>query len=130
MKLTDTQLQQAKVLAESDPIVKALLDHYNFVTGSQVYDSYVARLLVLQKWNEDLITNPISIISDKKVKKSEEKDEVDKKDKEVDRILKFMEKQPDLIEGTESMRAKLLPHEQEALIKEKRLANSPDLAFG
>jgi len=129
MKLTPDQLADAADLAKKNPIVKALLEHYNFVTQSQVYESLVARLVTLQQWNADLSANPVSILSSKKAK-SEDLEDVAKKDKEVDRILKFMEKQPDLIAGTAALRAKLLPQEEEALLRNKDLQKTPDLAFG
>lgn len=119
------------------PEVNELLEFYKFVTEDQEYESYVARVITLNKWNEDLIECPISIIStqsgqltvsDDGVKKDIEKEEA-KRDKEVDRVLKFLEKQPDLLDGTREMRASLTKQSLEDLKKDKRLKQSKDLAM-
>ena len=119
------------------PEVNELLEFYNFVTEDQEYESYVARVITLNKWNEDLIESPISIIStqsgqltvsDDGVKKDIEKEEA-KRDKEVDRVLKFLEKQPALLDGTREMRASLTKQSLEDLKKDKRLKQSKDLAM-
>lgn len=119
------------------PEVNELLEFYKFVTEDQEYESYVARVITLNKWNEDLIESPISIIStqsgqltvsDDGVKKDIEKEEA-KRDKEVDRVLKFLEKQPDLLDGTREMRASLTKQSLEDLKKDKRLKQSKDLAM-
>lgn len=119
------------------PEVNELLEFYNFVTEDQEYESYVARVITLNKWNEDLIESPISIIStqsgqltvsDDGVKKDIEKEEA-KRDKEVDRVLKFLEKQPALLDGTREMRASLTKESLEDLKKDKRLKQSKDLAM-
>ena len=135
MRINDKTLE--KLRAMNVPEVNELLEFYNFVTEDQEYESYVARVITLNKWNEDLIESPISIIStqsgqltvsDDGVKKDVEKEEA-KRDKEVDRVLKFLEKQPALLDGTREMRASLTKESLEDLKKDKRLKQSKDLAM-
>lgn len=135
MRINEKTLE--KLRAMNVPEVNELLEFYNFVTEDQEYESYVARVITLNKWNEDLIESPISIIStqsgqltvsDDGVKKDIEKEEA-KRDKEVDRVLKFLEKQPDLLDGTREMRASLTKQSLEDLKKDKRLKQSKDLAM-
>lgn len=135
MRINDKTLE--KLRAMNVPEVNELLEFYNFVTEDQEYESYVARVITLNKWNEDLIESPISIIStqsgqltvsDDGVKKDIEKEEA-KRDKEVDRVLKFLEKQPALLDGTREMRASLTKESLEDLKKDKRLKQSKDLAM-
>lgn len=131
MKLTESTLAKAREL--NDPAVNDLLQFYEFVVNNQVYESYVARVITLDKFNQSLIENPVSIISIKQLAVTD--DGVDEKeelrlDKEVDRVLKFLEKQPILLTGTEAIRARLTSDELEATNKDKRLdANSEDRAF-
>lgn len=128
-----------KLRGMNDPDVNELLEFYKFITEDQEYESYVARVVTLNKWNEDLSGSPISIIttqvggltvSDDGVKKDKdiEKEEA-KRDKEVDRVLKFLEKQPALLDGTREMRASLTKQNLEDLKKDKRLKTSKDLAM-
>lgn len=128
MKLTESTLAKAREL--NDPAVNDLLQFYEFVVNNQVYESYVARMVTLNKWNEDLSENPVSIISTRKLTVADsgidEKVET-KLDKEVDRVLKFLEKQPDLIKGTDELRAILIPSEKDKLKSEKRLSSSKDI---
>lgn len=135
MRINEKTLE--KLRAMNVPEVNELLEFYNFVTEDQEYESYVARVITLNKWNEDLIESPISIIStqsgqltvsDDGVKKDIEKEEA-KRDKEVDRVLKFLEKQPALLDGTREMRASLTKQSLEDLKKDKRLKQSKDLAM-
>lgn len=112
MKVSEATLNTARSL--KNPAVEELLKFYNFVTSNQVYESFVARVITLEKWNGELIENPVSILS---AKAGEEAN----KDKEVDRILKFMEKQPDLIQGTEELRSKLTGSDNDKLKTDKRI---------
>ena len=124
MKPTEQQLSRATELATQHPSVKSLLEFYEFVTGNPVYESYVARMVTLNQWNENLSENPVDIISVQSISVSDQgldEKEVAKKDKEVDRVLKYMEKQPTLLIGTDEIRSMLLPHEQEKLKTDKRL---------
>lgn len=129
MKIDGKVLAAARV--SKDPVVERLLEFYEFVTGNSHYESYVAREVTLQRWNNDLIAQPVSIltsgtntvtsIDEDGINEKEIAKEEAKKDKEVDRVLKFLEKQPTLLEGTEAIRVKLTGTEQEKLTKESRL---------
>jgi len=131
MKISDTVLKRVEKL--DDPDVRELLKFYEFVVNNQVYESYIARVITLDKFNQSLIENPVSIISVKQLAVTDdgvnEKEEL-RLDKEVDRVLKFLEKQPILLTGTEAIRARLTSDELEATNMDKRLdANSEDRAF-
>ena len=131
MKISESVLTTLRNL--NDPAVNELLGFYEFVVNNQAYESYIARVVTLDKFNQNLIENPVSIISVKQLTVTD--DGVDEKeelrlDKQVDRVLKFLEKQPILLSGTEAIRARLTSDELEATNKDKRLdANSEDRAF-
>lgn len=122
MRLSQSTLTEAA--KSTDPVVKELLEFYQYVIKNPVYESYVARMITLNQWNEDLISTPVSIISTNQTVVTDDgidEKEIAKKDKEVDRVLKFLEKQPDLLKGTDQIRQMLTPEEQVVVKKDKRL---------
>lgn len=137
MRISNSVLAAAAAL--NSPEVQELIEFYKFITEDQEYESYVARVVTLNKWNEDLIANRVSIISDASAvsvvstKKGDKELDISKeeakRDKEVDRVLKFLEKQPDLLEGTRKMRLQLTKESEELLKTDKRLKSSQDLAM-
>lgn len=130
MKPTQATISAATKLSESHPCVKELLEFYEFVIKSPVYESYVARMITLNQWNEDLIGTPVSIISTNQTVVTDDgidEKEIVKKDKEVDRVLKFLEKQPDLLKGTDQIRLMLTPDQASAILSDSRILKSRDL---
>lgn len=128
MRLSQPTLTEAA--KSTDPCVKELLDFYEFVIKNPVYESYVARMITLNQWNEDLIGTPVSIISTNQTVVTDDgidEKEIVKKDKEVDRVLKFLEKQPDLLKGTDQIRQMLTPDQASAILSDSRILKSRDL---
>lgn len=125
MRLTDEQRDALQGQAKTDKAVKALLDWYDYVVNNSAYESYVARKVTLDHWNADLINFKPSLFS----KDDDDEDKAKARDKEVDRVLKYLEKQTDLYEQTEGLLTKLTGDEQEALNKDTRLRQSQDRAF-
>lgn len=123
MKLKDSTIKELDKLSKTNPHVKDLLDFYTFVSTNPVYESYVARMVTMNKWNEELIKNPVSILTSKTNLE-------DKTDKEVERVKKYFLEQPQYLKGTTEIRAMLTPDEQDSVNKDKRIKASPDLAFG
>jgi len=62
MKLKDKTLSALRALAQNNEDVAELMKFYDFVTSNQVYESYVARKITLDRWNEDLIKHPVALI--------------------------------------------------------------------
>ena len=118
---------------KKDKDVTALVEWYDFITSDPSYESIVARLVTLNTWNSDLITNPVSILSTQTVASVGEdginEKAVNKQDKEIDRVLKFLEKQPMLLQGLDEMRKKLSPDENEKVNRDKRIKEGQDRAF-
>lgn len=128
MRLSQSTLTEAA--KSTDPVVKELLEFYEFVIKNPVYESYVARMITLNQWNEDLIGTPVSIISTNQTVVTDDgidEKEIVKKDKEVDRVLKFLEKQPDLLKGTDQIRQMLTPDQASAILSDSRILKSRDL---
>jgi hypothetical protein len=113
MRLTDAQLATAKLLAESDPVVKALLDHYNYVTASQVYESYIMRKAYIESWNKELLEKKINIINTGK--------DADVHDKAVERAVKWFDGQLSFLKDTEAMLSMMTPEERTNAINDPRL---------
>lgn len=117
-----------------DPDVKKLLEFYEFITTDRSYESVVARIITLNKWNADLINNPVSLLTSGSQLSVGEEGVVDekmeaKKDKEIDRVLKFIEKQPVILEGLEAMQNKWTSEEIVNVNNDKRIKESEDRAF-
>ena len=117
-----------------DEDVKKLVEFYEFVTTDRSYESVVARIITLNKWNSDLINNPVSLLtSASQLTVGEEgvvnEKEEAKKDKEIDRVLKFIEKQPVILEGLEAMQNKWTADEVASVNNDKRIKESEDRAF-
>lgn len=132
MRIEDKTLERLK--ASTDEDVKKLLEFYEFVTTDRTYESVVARIITLNKWNDDLISYPVSILTSSSQLTVCEEGVVDekqeaKKDKEIDRVLKYMEKQPMLLEGLAKMQELWSADEVENLNKDKRIKASEDRAF-
>lgn len=122
-------------LSESkDEDVKKLVEFYEFITTDRSYESVVARIITLNKWNSDLINNPVSLLtsaSQLSIGKEgvvDEKEEA-KKDKEIDRVLKFIERQPVILDGLEAMQNKWTAEEVANVNNDKRIKESEDRAF-
>lgn len=124
MKIDESLLTQARVAAESDPVVKALLDHYVFVTENPAYKSYIVRRKVMDQWNKDLMDHEISILNPK----GADGRSLEKRDKEIERIQKFLDNQLDTVRDTEALRKML--NEEETVKADKALTSGPDRAFG
>jgi hypothetical protein len=131
------RIEQAVInrLSESkDEDVKKLVEFYEFITADRSYESVVARIITLNKWNNDLINNPVSLLTSAsqltigKEGVVDEKEEA-KKDKEIDRVLKFIEKQPIILEGLEAMQNKWTAEEVANVNNDKRIKDSEDRAF-
>ena len=117
-----------------DENVKKLVEFYDFITTDRSYESVVARIITLNKWNNDLINNPVSLLtSASQLSVGEEgvvnEKEEAKKDKEIDRVLKFIEKQPIILEGLEAMQNKWTAEEVANVNNDKRIKESEDRAF-
>jgi hypothetical protein len=125
MRLSEDQHKHLSELAGKDKAVKALLDWYGYVVNNSAYESYVARKITLDHWNADLINFKPSLFS----KDDDDEEKAKARDKEVDRVLKYLEKQTDLYEQSEGLLTKLTGDEQEALNKDTRLRQSTDRAF-
>lgn len=122
MRLTDQEIKQAKAI--KDPAVKKLLAFYEFVTASEVFDSYVTRMTVLRRWNKELEeATELRLIN----RKGDDSDN-DLHDKAVDRCLKYLIDQPSYVEGSRKMFAMMTNQEQDQA--NKKLSDSKDLAFG
>lgn len=136
MRINEADIKHLRT--NTDEGVKLLLDFYDFVTKDQDYESYVARVVTIDTWNNNLISAKVPIVSfvsteisidNEGISEKEIAKEEAKRDKEVDRVLKFLEKQPILLDGTREIRARLTGDDLEQLKKDKRLSVSKDLAF-
>lgn len=125
MKLTEEHLAHLEVLAKTDKAIAAILSWRESIINHSAYESYVARKVTLDHWNADLINFKPSLFS----KDDDDEEKAKARDKEVDRVLKYLEKQTDLYEQTEGLLTKLTGDEQEALNKDTRLRQSADRAF-
>ncbi len=125
MRISEDQHKHLSNLAGKDKAVKSLLEWYDYVVNNSAYESYVARKVTLDHWNADLINFKPSLFS----KDDDDEEKAKARDKEVDRVLKYLEKQTDLYEQTEGLLTKLNGEEQEALNKDSRLRQSTDRAF-
>lgn len=123
MKIEDEIIRMAKERAVSDHVISALLDHYEFVTSNPAYESYIVRRKVLDGWNKDLIENDISILNPK----GSDGKSIEKRDKEIERIQRYLDNQIETVRDTESLRKML--NDQEVESAEKVIASGPDRAF-
>lgn len=123
--MTLSEEQIGRLQKSKDEDVKALLDFYLMVKINPAFDSYIARVNTLRAWNDDLTKQRVSIITSSK--KEEEQGRVDK---ETDRVLKYLEKQPELVKGTEELWKKLSPEEKEEVTnRDKRIIEGEDRPF-
>lgn len=131
MRIDPALLEEARVQATHVPLIKKLLEFYDYVTENSIYETYVARMVTLNKWNEDLIKGKISIITPESLIDDEKSAEEDakKRDKDVDRVLKFLEKQVLLIEDTEKLRNMLSPDIRDNISTDKRLNTIKPIAL-
>ena len=118
-------MEELLELSKTNKAVKALLTWHDSIVSNSAYEGYVARKATLRKWDADLLNFPVSLFS----KDDDDEEKAKARDKEVDRVLKYLEKQPDLYEQTEGFLTKLTGDEQEALNKDSRLRESQDRAF-
>jgi hypothetical protein len=125
MKLTEEHLAHLEVLAKTDKAIAAILSWRNSIINHSAYESYVSRKVTLDHWNADLINFKPSLFS----KDDDDEEKAKARDKEVDRVLKYLEKQTDLYEQSEALLTKLTGEELEALNKDTRLRSSSDRAF-
>lgn len=117
-----------------DEDVKKLLEFHEFITTDRSYESVVAMIITLNKFNEDLIENPVSILTSTSKLSIDTDGELDekqeaKKDKEIDRVLKYLEKLPMLLAGLTKLQEMWTNEEIENLNKDKRIKASEDRAF-
>lgn len=124
MKVTQQDLDAAIKLSKDHPCVSVLLEHYKFITSNPVYEGYVARRITLDKWNEDLIKNPVPLI----VKKQSATDQ-EQTDKDVERVQRYLKDQLALSDATQAFLERLSPEEQAAINQDKRLKESVDRPF-
>ena len=127
MLINDKTIEQLRSM--NNPDVNELLEFYKFITEDQEYESYVARVVTLNKFNDDLIRYPVGLNGTSNPSSGDAGNDESNKDKLVDRTLKFLEKQPALLDGTREMRASLTKQNLEDLKKDKRLKTSKDLAM-
>ncbi len=136
MRINEADIKHLRT--STDEGIKLLLDFYDFVSKDQDYESYVARVVTIDTWNDNLIKAKVPIVSFQSVEFSIDSEGISekeiakeeaKRDKEVDRVLKFLEKQPILLDGTREIRARLTGDDMKKLKTDKRLAESKDLAF-
>lgn len=132
MKLDSNEIEHLR--QSNDPGIVALLAFYDEIYGSPLYEAYVARLNILNRWSKNLIDFPVDIVTTDPEPKQGEKIETflareTKKNQDVDRTVKFFQIQPALLDGTEAMRAKLTEQEQEKLKTDKRIKPSKDLVL-
>ena len=127
MRIEPDILEDARALADNHPTIKKLLAFYDFVTENSIYETYVARMVTLNKWNEDLIKGKISIITPESLIDDEKSAEEDakKRDKDVDRVMKYLSMQLELLKDTEAIRVKLSGDEIVKATKDKRLEIKP-----
>ena len=127
MRIDADVLEDARALSDSHPTIKKLLAFYDFVTENSIYETYVARMVTLNKWNEDLIKGKISIITPESLIDDEKSAEEDakKRDKDVDRVMKYLSMQLELLKDTEAIRVKLSGDEIVKATKDKRLEIKP-----
>ena len=125
MRLTEEQYGHLGALAKDDKAIKTLLDWYDSVVNNSAYESYVARKVTLDHWNADLINFKPSLFS----KDDDDEEKAKARDKEVDRVLKYLEKQTILYDQTEELKSKLTGEEQEAINRDARIKESSDRAF-
>jgi len=121
MTLPDTTIKALKLLAATSDEVKQIMGFYDFITSSDVYESYVTRKLYLTNWNKEL--------NDKKVDLINTKEDAAVHDKAVDRVRNFFNDQKDFITDTMAIYQMLSPEQQEAVKEDKRLQKSKDLAL-
>jgi hypothetical protein len=132
MRIEEKVLDELR--ASSDENLKPLLEFYDFVTTDRTYESVVAMIITLNKFNEDLIENPVSILTSTSMLTVDSEGELDekqevKKDKEIDRVLKYLEKLPMLLAGLAKLQEMWTNEEIENLNKDKRIKASEDRAF-
>jgi hypothetical protein len=134
MRIDEESLNKVRGYAETDPHIREFVEFYDFITADRSYESVVARIITLNKWNSDLINHPVSLLtSASQLTVGEEgvvnEKEEAKKDKEIDRVLKFIEKQPIILEGLEAMQNKWTADEIASVNNDKRIKESEDRAF-
>ena len=132
MRIDDESL--IRLQKNEDPDVKKLLEFYEFVATDRTYESVVAMIVTLNKFNEDLIENPVSILTSTSKLSVNDDGDLDekqeaKKDKEIDRVLKYLEKMATLLAGLAKMQEAWTNEEIENLNKDKRIKASEDRAF-
>jgi hypothetical protein len=125
MKLTEDHIEELKALAKDNKAIAAILTWRDSIVNHSAYESYVSRKVTLDHWNADLINFKPSLFS----KDDDDEEKAKARDKEVDRVLKYLEKQTDLYEQSEALLTKLTGEELEALNKDSRLRTSSDRAF-
>lgn len=124
MRLKEDTLLEARKLSAKNPCVAELIKFYESIVNNSAYESYVARKVTLNNWDADLINNKPSLFS-----KDDDEEKAKARDKEVDRVLKYLEKQTILFDQTEVLLTKLVGDELEALNKDTRIRESQDRAF-
>jgi hypothetical protein len=123
MKLTGYDIEQISKIAETEPSVKLMLDHYLFITQSLVYESLVTRIQYINRWNEEL--------NEKKVQLINTKEDLATHDKAVDRVAGYFKNQLEYLQDTEEIRAMLTPEEKTRAGKDKRIkSGSGDIVLG
>jgi hypothetical protein len=125
MKLTEEHIEELSSMAKTNKAIAAILSWRDSILNNSAYESYVARKVTLDHWNADLINFKPSLFS----KDDDDEEKAKARDKEVDRVLKYLEKQTDLYEQSEALLTKLTGDELEALNKDTRLRTSSDRAF-
>jgi hypothetical protein len=120
LKLKDETITKARKLAESDKLIRELLVFYDYITKNSAYESYISRRITLERWDQDLIEHPVSLFT----AEDASEDEAKARDKEVDRVLKYLEKQLALFDQTQEFYQRLFPVEKEATNKDKRLSKA------
>lgn len=116
MRLSDEEID----LAESgDPAaISKVIKAYRFMTKSPLYDAIVSRLTLFGSWDQEIIDERPKILGSG-----------EENDKGIERCRKYMIDQPDLVEATEKMIAKLTEDEADKINKDPRIPKGKDRVF-
>lgn len=118
MKLSPEELKHLEKRAKKDPVISNLVEWYKVMVQNPAYDSYVARLKILNAWNAELLAEN----SGKHFKLSGDDDGANK-------AQRYMEKQPGMVLDTVKLREMLTLDEANKAHEDPRLQEGPDLVY-
>lgn len=111
----------ARLKLSTDPDVQKMVEFFEFVQDSEVYESYVTLKMYQRKWNKELNEKHVDLINTGK--------NADVHDKAVDRARSYFKEMLETLKSLQAMKAMMMNEDLEKIKEDKRLKDSTDIAF-